>query len=214
MVLAVVCAPVAALADPPHFSQGGFLFSVQYGPGFWALDRQGLGEQVGADNADLFITDATNTHTVTLRAAYNILGHASISADFTATGWDITTPQRGGAGFVVGAVTWHPLELVFLKKERRPIPLDVGTYFGIGYGIAGERRGMDGLLLEWGLNADWFFTRYFGLGFFARGTFFKWDNFYIDYNNRTVPGATIPLPKGSGGAFWTIGVSLTFRAGE
>ena len=49
----------------------------------------------------------------------------------------------------MGTVTWHPLQLVFLKKEVRPIPIDFGTYFGLGYGIAGERRGMDGIVYEW-----------------------------------------------------------------
>lgn len=213
-----VLAGGTALADPPKFSQGGFLFSVSYGPGFWAFDRALLAGQMKAPataaDADVFIADAVTSHTVSLRAGYNILGHASLGADFTATGWDITTPQRGGAGMLTGYVAWHPLELVWMKKETRPIGLDVSTMFGVGYGICGENRGMDGLVLQWGLNADYFFARYFGAGLFAKGTFLQWDKFYLDYNNRDLPGNTIAVPNGSRGSFWTIGVALTFRAGD
>ncbi|MBL8918886.1 MAG: hypothetical protein JNJ54_08515 [Myxococcaceae bacterium] len=204
----------AVLADPPKFSQGGFLFSVMYGPGFWKFDRTLLASQVGDANADLFITDAVTGHTVSLRAGYNIFGHASLGVDFTATGWDITNANRGGAGFITGYVAWHPLELVWLKKQTRPIGLDASTLFGVGYGICGEQRGMDGLVLQWGANVDYFFARYFGAGVFVKGTFMQWDKFYIDYNNRDLPGATIPTPRGAGGSFWTMGIALTFRAGE
>jgi hypothetical protein len=203
-----------AFADPPKFSQGGFTFTVMYGPGFWSFDRTLLAGQVGSANADIFITDTVTGHTPALRAAYNILGHASLGVDFTATGWDITMANRGGAGFLTGFVAWHPLELVWLKKETRPIGLDVSTLFGVGYGIAGEQRGMDGLVLQWGFNADYFFARYFGAGLFVKGTFLQWDKFYIDYNNRDLPGNTISVPKGNGGSFWTMGISMTFRAGE
>jgi len=204
----------AALAEPPKFSEGGFLFSVMYGPGIWGFNRTLLAEQVGTANADIYIADAVTSHAVSLRAGYNILGHASLGVDFSATGWDITTPDRGGGGLVTGYLAWHPLELVWMKKAQRPIGLDVSTMFGVGYGIMGERRGMDGLVLQWGLNADYFFARYFGLGLFAKGSFLQWDKFYVDYNNRDLPGATIPAPKGSGGSFWTLGIALTFRAGD
>jgi hypothetical protein len=202
------------LADPPKFSQGGFLFSIMYGPGFWSFDRTLLASQVGDANANLFITDAVTSHTVSLRAGYNLFGHASLGVDFSATGWDITNANRGGAGFLTGFVAWHPLELVWLKKQQRPIGLDASTMFGVGYGICGEQRGMDGLVLQWGLNADYFFARYFGAGVFLKGTFMQWDKFYIDYNNRDLPGATLPVPRGAGGSFWTMGITVTFRAGD
>lgn len=205
-------------ADPPKFSQGGFLFSVMYGPGFWSFDRALLAGQLtapaSAADADVFITDAVTSHTVSLRAGYTILGHASLGVDFTATGWDISTPQRGGGGFLTGYVAWHPLELVWMKKETRPIGLDASTMFGVGYGIMGERRGMDGAALQWGFNVDYFFARYFGAGLFVKGSFPLWDKFYLDYYGRDQPGNTITLTRGSGVSFWTMGISLTFRAGE
>lgn len=212
--MASLLAASSALADPPKFSQGGFLFSIMYGPGFWSFNRTLLAGQVGDANADVFINDAVTGHTPALRAAYNILGHASLGVDFTATGWDITTPQRGGAGFLTGFVAWHPLELVWMKKEQRPIGLDLNTMFGVGYGIMGENRGMDGLILQWGFNVDYFFARYFGAGLFAKGTFLLWDKFYLDYYGRDQPGNTVQAPKGSGGSFWTLGIALTFRAGD
>jgi hypothetical protein len=204
----------AGLAEPPKFSEGGFLFSLMYGPGLWGFNRTLLAEQVGAGNADILIADAVTSHTVSLRAAYNILGHASLGVDFSGTGWDISNSNRGGAGFLTGFVAWHPLELVWMKKQQRPIGLDVSTMFGVGYGIMGEQRGMDGLVLQWGLNADYFFARYFGLGLFAKGTFLQWDKFYVNYNDRSVPGNTLPVPKGTGGSFWTLGITLIFRAGN
>ena len=215
LVLAGLAPP--SRAESPQFSTGGFVMTVQYGPGFWALAKKQLADQVNSQDpggGDIFVTDAQNTHTLSLRAAYNILGHASLGAELTATGWNLFDTTRGGAGFGIGSVTWHPLELVFLNRPKRPIPLDLGTFFGVGYGLAGQRRGMDGLIFEWGLNADWYFSRYFGLGLFVRGIFLDWNAFYIDFNNRSLPGATIALPQSSGGSFWTFGLNINFRAGD
>ena len=233
-LVAVMCvlAPMAVWADPPHFSTGGFNFQIQYGPGFWTVDATKLGNDPGKDglmvgptNAGLFKESLQNTHTVSLSAAYNILGHVSIGADLTATGWKLFDASRGGGGFVIGKVAWHPIELFFMKKEKRPIGIDASTFFGVGYGIVGGATsvpgfpdGMDGLVFEWGANVDYFFARYFGLGFFARGIFLNWEKFYLDFNNReanTCSGpCTIPLAKPLGGSFWTFGISMTFRAGE
>lgn len=225
-------APLAVWADPPHFSSGGFNFQIQYGPGFWTVDQTKLGTDPGKDglmvgpiNAGLFKDSLQNTHTVSLSASYNILGHASVGADLTATGWNLFDATRGGGGFVIGKVAWHPIELFFLNKEKRPIGIDASTFFGVGYGIvggataiAGFPNGMDGLIFEWGANVDYFFARYFGLGFFARGIFLNWEKFYLDFNNRdanTCGGpCTIPLARPLGGSFWTFGISMTFRAGE
>lgn len=194
----------------PRFSEGGFVMTVQYGVGLWGMDRPKLVSQVGGILADSFITDVQNTHTATLKASYNILGHASIGVDFTGTGWNVFDVNRGGAGFLAGTLAWHPLELVWMQKKVRPLALDASVFFGAGYGIAGRITGMDGLVLEGGFQADWYFTRYFGVGLFARGVFPQWDKFYTDFYGRVFA----QLPQGSGGAFWTLGASLHFRAGE
>jgi hypothetical protein len=214
MLIALTTSQAFAL-EGPQFSKGGFVFNIQYGPGFWNLDKAKIGISAGIPNAELFTTEVQGGHTVSIRAAYNILGHASIGAELTGTGWNITTSDRGGAGFVIGSLTWHPLEVVFMNKDKRPIPLDVGLVFGAGYGIAGQHRGMDGLIFETALNVDFFFTRFFSLGLFGRGIFMNWNNFYLDYENRALAGNTIPIQGGGGvGNFFTLGLSLSFRAGE
>lgn len=213
---AALAVSAPALADPPQFSKGGFVLSLQYGLGLWNVDRPKLRQQVGF-LGDVFADDAQNTQAAAVRVGYTILGHATVSAELAATGWNLTEPSRGGGGFASGVVTWHPLELLYtvvLKKEKRPLPIDAGTFFGVGYGLVGQRTGMDGLVFQWGLNADYWFARYFGAGLFARGTFLSWSTFYLDYNNRSVPGNTVALPQGSGGSWWHVGLSVHFRAGE
>jgi len=218
MIRSCACAllflSLTASAAGPSFSEGGFVISVQYGPGFWGLDQPRLANQVGSDLAQSLITSVQNTHTVSLALSYSILGHASLGVDLTGTGWNLSESYRGGAGMLVGKVAWHPLQLVWMRKEHRPVPLDVSPFFGIGYGIAGQSTGMDGLLFETGFNVDYFFTRYFGVGFFARFVFFDFRSFYLDYNNRSQPGATLALKDGSGGTFITIGFAIHLRAGD
>ncbi len=70
---------------------------------------------------------------------------------------------------------------------------------------------MDGLVLESGLNVDYFFTKALSAGLFVRGIFPQWGKLYIDYDNRDAAGGSIDLPKGSGGSFWSFGVALDFR---
>lgn len=216
VALLALCSSAVAFGLPPgpKFKEGGFHLGLEYGPGFFALDRPNLAVQVGQSNADVFVNEAQNTHTVAVTLGYNILGHASINANITATGWNLDKDTRGGGGFAGGYVAWHPLQLIFINKEERPIPLDFNLYFGAGYGIVGQHTGMDGLVWMTGLNVQFFFTRYFGIGTFARANVLNWSNFYLDYNNRSQPGATLPLPKGSGGAFWHLGFSLILRVGN
>lgn len=218
MIRSFTCAllflSASAWAVGPNFSEGGFVVSIQYGPGFWGLDQPRLSTQVGPALAQTFISDVQNTHTVSIAAAYNIMGHASVGVDLTATGWNLAESYRGGAGYLIGKLAWHPLQLVWLQKERRPLSLDLSPYFGVGYGIAGRSTGMDGVVFETGINVDYFFTKYFGIGFFARFVFLNFNNFYIDYNNRAMPGNTLPLKDGSGGNFITVGFAIHFRAGE
>jgi hypothetical protein len=206
--------PPPASTNQPKFSSGGGIFGLQYGPGFWGLDEAGLESQLPAGYGHVFVTDANTDkswqHTAGIRIGYNILGHASIELNIVGTGWNIFNNKRGGAGFATGVIAWHPLQLVFMNKPERPIPLDVSMAFGVGYGIAGQTFGMDGLVLQWGMNAEWFFTKFFALGLFVKGTFLQWHTFYLDFDNKV----TMPLPKGSGGAFWFPGLEVIFRFGE
>ncbi len=203
----------AFAAEPPNFATGGFVVSLQYGPGLWRLDHTRLSNQLGPEHAQTFIDDVETGHTASIGVAYNIMGHVSLGVDLTATGWQLATAERGGGGFVVGTVAWHPLHLAWLK-ERRPTGFDVSPFFGMGYGLAGQHTGLGGLVFEGGLNVDYFFTKYFGLGLFGRAVFLNCGEFYLDYNNRSVEGNTLALKAGSGGAFITFGLAVHFRAGE
>lgn len=220
VALLAVLVPMSVFADSPNFSKGGFNIQLEYGPGWWTMDGAKIDSLMGPGDpggGTLFVADLPKdaSHTVTLGLAYNILGHVSLGADITGTGWKVSNPDRGGAGLVIGKVAWHPLELIFMNKEKRPIALDFSTFFGVGYGIVGggrsvNPRGMDGLLFEWGANVDYYFARVIALGFFVRGAFFNWEKLYQDYNNQVF----VQLSQPSGGSFWTMGVTLTFRAGD
>lgn len=216
--MALMLTATLGSASEPDFGSGGFVFSARYGPGYWSFSPSALVSQVPDHEADVraFVGDLQVSHAAALRAQYTILGHVSLGADLTASGWNIAQPSMGGAGFLTGFVGWHPFELLFalLEKRPRPVPLDLHTTFGVGYGLAGQRRGMDGLLFEWGLGLDYFATRYFAVGAFVRGVFFAWEKLYLNYFERAVPGNTVLLPGGSGGSFWTFGLSLSFRAGD
>ncbi len=211
----------------PAFHKGGFMFALQYGPGLWDLKRGTLAPRIAAliedeaeselehDAAWNFLGQPVVSHTVSMSLGYNILGHVTIGADITATGWNLDTIERGGGGFIIGKLAWHPLALIHAITDQRPtLGLDVSTFFGVGYGIIGSSRGMDGAVIEWGGQVDYFFLKYVALGFFWRGVFLNFDKYYIDYENRDVAGNTLVLNPVSGGSMWTLGVTLTLRAGE
>ena len=205
--------PSLCMAAGPNFSEGGLVIGLQYGLTSWNLDRPGLASQVGDANAALFADPVSSpTQTASLRIGYNILGHATVEADITGTGWSLSESTRGGGGFGVGVVHWHPMELFFHKKER-PIPIDPSIFGGAGYGIAGSARGMDGLVFEGGLNVDYFFVKMVAVSLYARGIFLRWDKFYLNYDQRAVPGNTVALPQSSGGVLWNYGIALDFRFG-
>jgi len=203
-----------ALATTPKFQEGGFRISFEYGPGFWLMDRNFIASQAGPAVADAFTSDLTNGHTLTLGLGYNIKGHATVGLELTGTGWRLTEVTRGGAGFLVGTAAWHPLQLLWMNKEERPLPIDASFFFGFGYGIGGQRIGTDGFNAEVGGRFEYWLTRYFGLGFVLRGVIFKYGALYLDFNNRTAPGNTIVMPQGVGGGFFTFNLALLLRFGE
>jgi hypothetical protein len=203
----------ASQADSPQFKGGGFQFSLSYGIGLFALDSGRLASQVGAQEAQLFTEGALNAQTLNASLYYTILGHASVGTNLTATGWNLTDDSRGGMGILVGTVGWHPIQLAFLNKENRPFPIDASLHFGLGYGIVGQKRGMDGLVFQTSLLVDYYLFKYVALGAVLRGNFFAFNSFYVNYQDRALAGNTLKLDNGSGGAFWNLGITLTLRAG-
>lgn len=222
LILAV--APLSASAmEVPKFKSGGFQIHMQFlGTAPEHFDGENLNSQVSPFIGNAFTSNFPSPppYAVGLRLAYNILGFVSVGADVTATGWSIFDDRRGGAGFAVGLIAVHPLQFFFIKKEERPFGLDVSTHVGLGYGIIGTSQpvalGMDGIVVQWGLTLDYFFTKNIGLEFFAKCNFLKMDKFYFDWDaaHRGVPGAAATLNPTGNGTWWHTGIALVLRIGD
>ncbi len=229
--------PPAATADDgtvgpfevPQFSHGGVLVNLQWGYGIWNLDGANLNKQVVRCRLLQAVSGARSRTrmSIDLRIAYNILGHASVGVDFNATGWNVFNPTRGGSGYLTGTIAWHPLELVFIKKPRRPFGLDITTWVGLGYGIlgisgdnGGPAAGMDGIVVQWGINAEYYFTRFVGTSAGSCAAhFLRFNTFYYDWDTAHGGGpaanaAQQVLNPVSGGSFWNVGIDLVFRVGD
>jgi hypothetical protein len=226
LIIAVVPSTAFAELEVPNFSKGGVLIGFDYGIGLWGVDTNSL-KMTEPYLTDGFVGQFQNTHTLGISLGYNILGHATIGVSFTATGWDVFAPTRGGSGSLMGTIAWHPLELVFMKKDKRPFGLDVSTFAGFGYGIVGTSAssttpalGMDGFVAMWGLNADYFFTKNFGVGLFAKIFFLRYGTFYTDWDsahsNPPGPGSSSGLGPSNNneGIFSQLGIELILRVGD
>jgi hypothetical protein len=224
--LMVAVAPLTAHAlEVPKFKSGGFQIHLQWALGRQHADGESLQRQV-IPAGFFFANELPNEVTpagLGLRLAYNILGFVSVGVDFTGTGWDVTSDQRGGAGFLVGMLAVHPLQFVFINKEERPIGLDISTHFGGGYGIVGVSQpaamGMDGPVLQWGFNVDYFFTKHFGVEFFTKSTFLMLNKFYLDWdgahrNPPTVGSSATIENRTPAGTWWHFGFALVLRLGD
>src|SRR5579871_1997399 len=184
----------------PDWTRNAFVFGLDYGYGIWQLNQQQLASQVGATDAATLVNQSQNTQTATVRIGFDILGYATIEGALTGTGWNLFDATRGGAGFLPVLLSIHPLRF-FVTGERH---LDVSLFGGIGYGIMGQDRGMDGLIESAGIRGNYFFNNFFSLTVFSRWIFLNCKTFYVDYNHRDQPGASEPLPNSSGGDFWTL----------
>lgn len=224
--LMVAVAPLTAHAlEVPKFKSGGFVIGLQLlGTAPEHFDGQNLDAHVSPFVSAAFQSSfQSSPYAVGLRLAYNILGFVSLGADVTATGWSIFDSRRGGAGFAVGMLAIHPLQFVFINKEERPFGLDFSTHVGVGYGIIGVSDpvalGMDGLVVQWGLTVDYFFTKYFGVEFFAKCNFLEMNKFYFDWDsahrNPPGPGSSANIdPRRPGGTWWHTGLAIVLRIGD
>ncbi|MEK6687726.1 MAG: calcium-binding protein, partial [Gemmatimonadota bacterium] len=88
------------------FSKGGGIIAVEFGPGFWSMDRAYLSNQirVGPDRqfvpvadefANEWVSNLKTSYCLTARFGYNIMGYASVEVGITATGWDGYGQLRG-----------------------------------------------------------------------------------------------------------------------
>lgn len=202
----VLLASSVAWADAPDFTRNAFVIGLDYGYGIWQLDANKLASQTMGDSAT-FVNESQNTSTASFRLGFDILGYVTVEGDLTGTGWNLFSSNRGGGGFLPFLVSVHPLRF-FVSGERH---LDATVFGGIGYGIMGQDRGIDGLIWSAGLRLGYFFNSWFSANVFSRWIFLDCSTYYLDYNNRSAPGASEPLPQQSGGDFWTFGAGLELR---
>jgi hypothetical protein len=212
-------APVVRDDRVPDFSRGAVIFGIQGGYAVWGLNLNAIKQSTdGFDpgGAEDFVAQtAQGIGAASLKLGYNILGHVTIDAELTANGWRIFDASRGGAGFLIGALHWHPLQIA-RRNQAHPLPFDASLFFGYGYGIggssttnplrAGTSNGMDGQLMEFGVDATYFVSKTVGFGIFGRGIFLNWDKYYIDFDNKVYTKVAGPV-----GSVWTFGVAIEFR---
>jgi hypothetical protein len=191
----------------------GVVLRIEPGYAYWNLDGPKIAGQAASslggfagDDVRFFLVDQTpNAPAVALLLGYNILGHVTLAAELTATGWDVSNRERGGAGFLAGTLAWHPAELFAQLKER---PWDAQLYFGAGYGVMGEQRALDGLHYELGLRAEYFLSRSFSIGAALRYLPLSFGRYALDWNGDVF----IPLPQGSGGSLFVPSLTLAVHA--
>lgn len=215
----VPVAPRAHDDRAPDFSRGAVIFSIQGGYAVWGLNLAAIQadtESFDPGGAQDFVNQtAQGVGAGSIKLGYNILGHVTIDAELTGTGWRIFDASRGGAGFLVGALHWHPLEIA-RRNQAHPLPFDASLFFGYGYGIggssttnplrAGTSNGMDGRLMEFGVDATYFVSKSVGFGLYGRGIFLSWNKYYIDFDNNISTPVAGPV-----GSVWTFGLAIDFR---
>ena len=199
LVVLLLSLPTAAFAH-----NGGITFGLQYGLGNWSFDQSHLASQVGYPLASDFLAHTHAGQALDLHLGYNILGYGGLEADATATGWNLTTSDRGGGGFVGGLASFSPFNF-FLAHDR---PWDAQVCAGYAYGLVGQTEAMNGGVFQWGVRGEYFVTPNVSIGGALRFFHPGFSNFILDYNNRDVPGNTLALPDGSGGLFWMLGIQL------
>ena len=107
-----------------------------------------------------------------LRLGVNVLGYAAAEFNIDAQGWDLFKAERGGLGFVGGGLRLHPVQIA-----QRWYPhltgrdWDVSFLLGYGYHRVGEQadggrgRAYEGRYTEFSLNAEYYVTDLFTVGF-------------------------------------------------
>ncbi|MCI0571513.1 MAG: hypothetical protein L0Y66_12225 [Myxococcaceae bacterium] len=201
--LLLLVTPLAALAD-------GFVFRLEPGVALWALDAEHIQAQTSLPAGDvqtLFVEHTPSAAALTLQVGYNIREHVTLSAGLTATGWDLLSEARGGAGLLAAEVAWHPAALFPVGQLGAGRHLDGALFFGAGYGVVGEKRAMDGLALQMGLRAEYVPTPGFSLGLSLRLAPLHFSRYVTHWNSNT----SVPLPKSSGGVLFVPALTFAFR---
>ncbi len=214
-VLAAALFLFAAEARAEGKTHGGVSLVVRAEPAYfvWSLDGAQIRSQAGPDapNVDaLLIGETQNAPGAALHLGVKLFGHATVGVDLSATGWDLGDVDRGGAGFLAGTVAWHPIRLFesleVLTLEDRP--WDAQLFFGMGYGLVGEDRALDGFHTELGFRGEYFLTRFLSVGGGLRLYPLAFSRYAVNWN----AGSFIALPNGSGGSVLIPFLSLSLHA--
>ena len=195
VVLGVLVVSPSAFAQ--RFALGeGLLVRLEPGYALPSLDAERIQSQTRLPPGEVksLLSDHTpSAPGATLVLGYNIKGHATVAAALSATGWDLATSQRGGAGFAALEVSWHPLQL---SPSLHPRRYDVSVFGGAGYFVLGEQRALTGLNLQAGLRAEYFVTNWLSLGGAVRYISLQANEYVEDWNGNVRQ----ELPEGSGGS--------------
>lgn len=196
-----------AWAQKPAVAEG-VVVRLEGGFTQWSLEPARVQGQEGVPEGDVqpaFADQVQAGPTATLELGYNIAGHVTLAASVAATGWDLSTRDRGGGGFVAGLIAWHPLELIPSARDRS---WDLSFFGGAGYGVVGEVRAMDGLHAQFGGRAEYFPTPWLSVGLSVRTVPLMFRRYVIDWNNEV----SVPLRDSSGGSVLIPSLGLTIHA--
>ncbi|MDF1563014.1 MAG: hypothetical protein P1V51_08215 [Deltaproteobacteria bacterium] len=206
-LLALLLLPALARADgapvePQRRLEEGLTIRLEPGYSAWTLDGPRIADQVPVFERPfvdpLLVQQTENSLGLGLGIGYNIRGHASILLQLRGHGWDLGSSQRGGAGLATLELGWHPAALLEALEVLSPTARrwwDASIHLGAGYGVIGEDRAMDGLVLAFGLRAEAFATDWLSLGAGITWVPLKLSRYVTDWSG----GIDHPLPEGSGG---------------
>ena len=185
----------------------GLVLRVEPGYSYWQLDAgriQAQAQAPGDEVRALLVDQTQNAPTLSLLLGFNLFNHFTLSAGVTATGWDLRSASRGGAGLVAGELAWHPAALLLPSRPGWGRRWDVSLFFGAGYGMLGEQRALDGLHLQFGGRGEYFLLPILSVGASLRYA----PLFFGRYVRNLMAGESTALPDTSGGAVFI--PALTF----
>ncbi len=194
-------------------------FTVRLGGGWavWSLNTQRLQDQLptGEHAQSRLVDTIENTAALSLLLGYNILGHAGIGVDVTATGWSLTSRDRGGAGLITILAMWHPVELVS-QLLAEPLPdnrfWDISLLVGTGWSAVGQDRALRGLPpapghMVLGALAEVYVAPWATIGASFRVYPLLFDEYVIHWDHDVF----VELPDRSGGMLIHPSLTLSLR---
>jgi hypothetical protein len=103
-----------------------------------------------------------------LRLGVNIKGYVGIEFNVDAQGWDLFKEERGGLGFVGGALRLHPVQIAqHWKPELKTRDWDISMAYGTGWHLLGQQadggwgRAYEGSYHQFELAFEYYVTEIF-----------------------------------------------------